>query len=282
LSPAQVMAKRVFDTGPFGYRPDPPKETGERADFNFKTQLQPKLASVHSGDVDLRKHTTSSSQYRAGSCAGNATADSIEVLNSIEGRPHRELSRMFVYTLARNFMDEDMDGRSDINRDEGTYLRLCFEVLSKFGICEESLWPYELDAFGKPKNLYKLPSLKAMRRATGHKIHSYYRIDERGSDRLDAILAALRANHPVVFGTLVDKDFTRMRDIGPVDHPDESLTVGGHAMIVVGYLTGLGFIVKNSWGERWGEDGFCAMKPSYLAWKRTRDIWVPTRGRSFK
>jgi len=230
----------------------------------------------------LRRHTTSTNQYKAGSCAGNATADSIEVLNSIEGKPHVELSRLFVYTLARNFMDEDLDGRSDIDKDNGTYIRLCFEVLSKFGICEESLWPYDLDGWGKPENLHVLPTLKAMRRAVGHKIHSYYRITATGDDRLNEILSALRSNHPVVFGTRVTEAFTNLRTEGPVSRPNASATVGGHAMIIVGYLTGIGFIIKNSWGTDWGDGGFCIMTPDYLTWNVTQDIWVPTRGREFK
>lgn len=268
--------------GTFGYLPDPPKKPGEKADFDFNTKFMGKLTQVHSGDVDLSEHTSNTNQYSAGSCAGNATADSVEVLNSIEGKPDVQLSRLFVYTLARNFMDVDQDGRSDIDKDEGTYIRLCFDVLAKFGICREDLasnkggWPYDLN------NIHELPSLKAMRKATGHRIHSYYRIVETGDLRCDLILEALRANHPVVFGTRITRAFTRMRNEGPVESPDGQATVGGHAMMVVGYVTGKGFLIKNSWGPGWGDGGFCFMKPEYLAWSGTTDIWVPTKGMAFK
>lgn len=59
-------------------------------------------------------------------------------------------------------------------------------------------------------------------------------------------------------------------------------TSGGHAMIVVGYLSGVGFIVKNSWGIGWGDAGYCIMTPEYLAWSETGDLWVPTKGSEFR
>jgi len=269
-----------LDTGPFGWLPDPP-EREDKPDWKFSSKLQPLLVQVHPGDVDLRAHTTETNQYSAGSCAGNATADSVEVLNSIEGLPAVQLSRLFVYTLARNFMDMDMDGRSDIDKDEGTYIRLCFDVLSKFGICREDVaagkggWPYDLS------KLHELPDLKSMRRATGHRIHSYYRITGSGEDRVDEVISALRSNHPVVFGTAINSAFRRVRNLDPIG-PPEGATIGGHAMLVVGWLQGKGFIVKNSWGKGWGDKGFWIMTPEYMAWSGTRDLWVPTKGMMFK
>jgi C1A family cysteine protease len=261
----------------FGYRPDPRHDKDGNdlvaRDFDVKSLLT-KVPQLSSGDVDLRPYCTSTSQKSLSACAGNATADAIEIQTTIaeyiraaaEGRAPKttpELARLFVYALARTLHGE-------LAKDDGTYIRSCFEVLSRFGICTEADWPYN------ESKVFVSPSMLAQRKATGRKIHGYYRIKSTGSDRLTEIISALRSHHPVVFGTLVDAAFKA--ENGPkVVGPPTGATIGGHAMIVVGYIGGL-FLVKNSWGTGWREGGFVFMKPEYLTWDETCDIWVPTTG----
>lgn len=258
----------------YGYWPDPVRASLEAPAHNFSIQLAPKLTQVTPGDPDLRPFCTSSNQYDIGSCAGNATADSLEVLNAISGLPPVQLSRLFVYALARN-----LDGTLD--QDNGSHIRRCFEVLSSFGICREDLaagkggWPYDTS------KVLVLPDIMSMRSATGHRIHSYYRIVETGDALLEKMLEALRAHRPVVFGTQVDDVFEKIKDTTPWKRPTGPL-LGGHAMMVVGYITGLGFIVKNSWGPNWGENGFCIMAEDIFTSDKTQDIWVPTNGSEFR
>lgn len=249
-------------------------------DRDFQTELAPKLTALLPGDVDLRPYCTDTNQFNIGACAGNSTADSVEVLNSIEDerkgvkRDPLQLSRLFIYTMARGMMDEDQDGQADIDKDEGTFIRLCFEVLSRYGICDESVWPYDTS------KVFTSPSMKALRQATGHRIHSYYRIKGEGDERCDAVRSALRGKHPVVFGTLIDSAFMSWRgSLTPISEP-KGKTEGGHAMLIVGCL-GENFLVKNSWGRSWGDNGYWLMSPSYLMWQNTWDLWVPTMGSQF-
>lgn len=264
----------------FGYLPDPQSNLGP----NFTEKLLPKLSVAATGDVDLSPYCTVSNQYSLSSCAGNATADAIEILNDIqekaaakaEGRapkPPIQVSRLFIYSMARGIMDDDGDGKTDLNLDNGTYIRLCFDVLSRYGVCDESVWPYD------ESKVFTPPSFKALRQAVGHRIHSYYRIAETGQARLDAIIKALRGNHPVVFGTVVDRDFLNEKTSSPVKIPTGEI-LGGHAMIIVGYKGG-NFLVKNSWGKNWRQGGFTLFTPEYLAWERTTELWVPTLGTTF-
>ena len=225
------------------------------------------------GDVDLSGFSTPTDQLSMQSCVGNATADSVEILNAIEGLQQVQLSRLFIYSCARMLQDDNGDGKNDLNLDEGTYVRLAFDVLARFGVCEETLWPYDLD------KVLVSPSLIALRQATGHRIHSYYRIKSTGDGRISDVITALRANHPVVFGTLIDKEFETLMGDGPIETP-MGTSIGGHCMIVVGYIGG-NFKVKNSWGQSWGDEGFCYMKPDYLTWSGTNDLWVPTLGTRF-
>lgn len=248
----------------FGYRRDPQNWD---QDYTFATGLLPKLKVAVEGDggVDLRPFCTNSNQYNASACAGNATADSIEILNRGAGLPGIEASRMFVYALAR-----DLHG--ELAKDEGTYITTCFDVLSRFGICTEQTWAYDL------AKVNVLPSLKAMREATRHRIHSYYRIKSLGDERLTEMISALRSKHPVVFGTSIEQAFTSNSGSSVIDTPKGN-TIGGHAMIVVGYKPAENlFIVKNSWGSGWRDGGYAYFTADYMKWEHTWDMWVPTIG----
>lgn len=265
-----------FSEEVFGYVRDPEKKPGETPDKSFGNDLLPLLATFAEGDVDFREHCTTTDQKSLPSCVGNSTADAVEILSSLQGYPKVELSRMFVWTLARNLVDRDGDGEGDVNVNSGTFIRLAFDVLHKFGICLEADWPYDMSKWDR------LPSIKAMRKATGRKIKGYYRIDETGNARIEAMIKALRAEHPIVFGTLVNEDFQRLQGENATIDTPKGATLGGHAMVCVGYSSSRGFLVKNSWGGNWGNRGFCWFTPEYMAWGNTWDIWVPTTGHNFK
>lgn len=273
------------------YRPDPVSSTNSSGvsvswdeDKNFQ-EVSDKLTAVSSGDVDLRAYCTDSDQGGIGSCAGNATADAIEILNAqeeerkalAEGRLRKavtQLSRMFIYFMARGMLDDDRDGQADTDRDTGCYIRDCLETLSRYGICDEVIWPYD------ESKVFVAPSMKAMRQATAHRIHSYYRIKEEGEDRLASIRSALRAKLPVIFGTKVTQAFTGSSGGKSLVSRPSGPFAGGHAMVVVG-LVGDNFLIKNSWGPAWGVGGYFLMSPDYLSWEETSDIWVPMMGSEF-
>ena len=71
-----------------------------------------------------------------------------------------------------------------------------------------------------------------------------------------------------------------MRDTGRVPMPQRGeKTLGGHAVLVVGYEErGDRFLVRNSWGTRWGQRGTFTLPWNYLlnpdlAW----DFWTVRR-----
>jgi hypothetical protein len=262
----------------YGYRPDPKTPALLAKDNDFSTKLKPYLVTSTSGDIDLSKYSTPSNQFNISSCAGNATADAVEIVCAIdeedraakEGRasvPVPQLSRLFVYSMARSIMEDDGSGHGQIDKDEGTYIRLCFDILSRFGICDEVIWPYDTSKVFVP------PSVKAMRQAVGHRIHSYYRINQTGANRVPEIITALRGRHPVVFGTQVGKSFGNIKAPYICGIPTDP--EGGHAQVIVGWVNGY-FKVKNSWGPDWADHGFSYFTTDYIAWSMTQDIWVPT------
>lgn len=237
-------------------------------------ELAARLKATTAGDIDLSKYCIAMNQYALSSCVGNGTVEALEMLENIahEGIPGYQptvLSRLFIYNGAR-----EQEGTLD--KDEGTHVRTAFNVLATLGVCTEQLWPYD------DTKVFTSPSFLAQRQALGHKIHAAYRIETQGDQRLQDIVTALRAKHPVVFGTTVTKAFESLdTSSGPVGTPGASDPIaGGHCMVVAGYIGGL-FVIKNSWGTDWGNGGFAYFTPDYMAWAGTDDLWVPTLAPTF-
>ncbi|WP_050432263.1 C1 family peptidase [Chondromyces crocatus] len=220
------------------------------------------------GRHQIQEHTPVSSQGSLSACVANSWCDAMEILRGLE-RPDtvRQLSRLFLYWNARALHEAT-------GIDKGTFIRAAAQQLRKLGICEEQFWPYEVSQVLKapPASLY---SMAAENRLTG-----FYRITAGGAERLRQIELALRSNHPVIFGTMVSKTFQAYRGGGHVQFiPPKEDWLGAHAMVLTGVDVGYGrrFLVRNSWGTVWGDEGHAWLDDSYLAWEQTQDLWVGTR-----
>ena len=51
---------------------------------------------------------------------------------------------------------------------------------------------------------------------------------------------------------------------------DGYVKIGGHAMTVIGWDLH-GFIIRNSWGDKWGRRGHCTFP--FDAWGRQYEVW---------
>ena len=249
-----------FDLRGFREEPDSPKHWG------FEDNLRARMVRVTSGDVDLRPFTSPRHNQRStSSCVAQSTVKALEIKRIMDkGRDaHIDLSRLAVYYLARELMFP-----KETDKDDGTYISHAFDVMRRFGVPPEADWPWD------PAAIFEAPSWSAMRKAYVSKIDSFYKIRSTGQARVDMVVEALQANNPVVFGTNVDRSWTRYRKgdvLDPVSNDDRTATV------LVGIKDGL-FIGENSWGNNWGDDGFYLMDPATIASSVTKDLWVPQAG----
>jgi len=134
---------------------------------------------------------------------------------------------------------------------EGTSIRGFCKAVAKYGICEDKFW-----MFGKtPQEGYQKNALQRNEIV-------YRNLALNKSLLIPTIKRALHEYAPVVVGLWVYRNWTEVKDDGHIPEGGEQKT-GGHAMVIVGYQEDE-FILRNSWGINWGENGYGYFSKEYL------------------
>jgi len=242
------------------------KGTGWRPD-----EIDSRDYSFASGYLDTPDHVDLTEfeppifdQSGKNSCVAEAVIAAMMMTEKRAGRDVIQLSRLFAYWNSRkaHLMN---------NFDMGTSIRICVEQIRKVGICHEEFWGYD-----EPVN--KKPRVNAYMESVPYWDYRYMKIKETGQARVEAVKAALAEGCPVLFGTLIPSDFgkfpRRDMDLRPKDHEK---FLGGHAMLIVGYTIMNGivwFLVRNSWGDDFGNAGRIELGEEWIKWDATRDLTV--------
>lgn len=216
---------------------------GPPSERDYRTVFQDRTVPDR---VDLRQYCTRvEDQGQIGSCTANAAVGALEFHYKRRDGQSPDLSRMFVYFNTRRMLGQ-------VPFDTGAQIRQAMASLMAFGACREEIWPYDPMLFAME------PPPAAYNEATLHEAVEYARVNG-GQGTIQAVAQGL----PVVFGTAIPRRCFEEAANGGVmpkltqqelDSPRE----GGHAMLIVGYDNPARvFIVRNSWGEAWGDHGYC-------------------------
>ncbi|UJR17166.1 hypothetical protein I4U23_004062 [Adineta vaga] len=208
--------------------------------------------------VDLRPLMTPvENQDNTRSCVANALAGAYEFLIKKRSGKHIDVSRLFIYYNARC-----KDGVKEyLMDDNGTGIRSGIDALAEFGCCKEKTYPYVL------ANIDKKPPHYCYVEAANYRIRKAMNVNLN----LDEMKACLAEGFPFVFGIKLFQSFLTAKKNGgyvPIPRPRSEPTAkghDGHAMLAVGYDDDMRrFIVRNSWGERWGHKGYCYIPYDYM------------------
>jgi len=218
--------------------------------------------------VDLRPHCSPvEDQRHIGSCTANAVVGAAEYLEgTATGSPRPpDLSRLFVYFNARYLYGQQA-------QDSGSQVRAAMASLAVYGVCLERIWPYDPQRYAEP------PPPEAYRDAERRQGLEYARL-RPGAE----IKQALAAGFPVAFGTFVPKAVFEAATINggrlPMPNTVPQDEIVGHAMLLVGYDLDQGhYVLRNSWGEGWGDRGYGYAPLALIdAYPGSRDFWVLRR-----
>jgi C1A family cysteine protease len=148
------------------------------------------------------------------------------------------------------------------------YITDAMKVSAKLGVADEKLYPYLTTKF-KLK-----PPASVFANGLLHQTLEYQKID---STKPDVIKAALAEGLPVVFGSTLYEGYETLKPGNVMPDPDlKRSIVGGHCMALVGYDSAKKqFLVRNSWGKSWGDNGHHWMSEKYIcSLSLTDDVWV--------
>ena len=224
--------------------------------------------------VDNSSFVSILNQGALGSCTANAIAQMIRAEMLRSGAPPNVefLARLWAYSLA-----VAKDG--NFGKDVGTHLATVMDMISQHGFPPEIAWPYDIASFGQR------PPLDAYHEAIdqrGEETLLYHQIDD-DINRLLTIRQVLTSGKLVAFGTQVTEQFCSSSPAELVCKPKYTDKIaGGHALTICGYKmdwnTGrYQFLIANSWGVRWGVNGFFWMDEDYVSWEETCDMWMVSK-----
>lgn len=194
-----------------------------------------------SSGLDWRKHLQSvRNQCIQGASLGFAGSCMIEwYARKIDKAPF-VASPQFLYNIRPNQKTTLMCGRE------------LMKILKEHGCCTEESFPY-----GNGDVI----SNAMLKEAEKNKIDGYARIRT-----METLKKALLVNGPCLICFPV---FNHTTSLWKQRKGEEKL--GCHAMAVIGY-NAKGFIVRNSWGQHWDDNGYCLYP--YSDWGCHTEIWT--------
>lgn len=200
----------------------------------------PTIISSHPDEFDLRQYAkVIRDQESRPTCAAFIATSIYEILLARQGI-NEIFSPEFVYYNRITKPIEGMHGRD------------VFRIMKKIGMVPEHLYPY--NTVETPKNkLYKL--------AKKNRLGSYAKIIT-----VNGLKHALVSIGPCYLSLPRYNTTAKLWIRGKNDKE-----LGSHALTVVGY-TKDGFILQNSWGIKWNNNGHCLFE--YKDWPIIYDCWV--------
>lgn len=234
-------------SGGFGWVRDNPDDR----DHHFAPP--PEILKNLPGKTDLRpRFPAVYNQLQINSCTANAIAAAMEFDEIRQGAKETHTpSRLFIY-----YNERALEGM--VGKDKGACIRDGIKVIGRQGDCPEKLWPY------LKRNLEVEPPRECYLRARRYKVVEYQRMRHE----LEELKSCLASGYPFVLGFKVFESFQgeAVKRTGKLNLPKKGEKfVGLHAVLAVGYDDSRGqFVIRNSWGRKWGIEGYFTMPYEYL------------------
>lgn len=279
-TPASVRnSKSKLTDKVFSYSLDARPDTVDFRDLMFIPTLKEVPRRITINDYRSKvKNIEILDQGTEGSCTGYALANVANFLLSTRGDEMGSsyVSAKMIYEFAKKY--DEWPGE----KYSGSSVRGAIKAWHKHGVCSEEVWK----KIQKTRNT-KLKYEMLMNDSRARPLGAYFRVNHKDLVAMHSAMAEVgilyaSANvhenwkNPLkkkVLNTNLGKE--EFEFVIPFN-ADEYRVIGGHAFSIVAYDSD-GFWVQNSWGKKWGDEGFAKM--FYDDWLLNgTDVWVARLG----
>ena len=231
--------------------------------------------------VDLRTWCSAvENQGNLGSCTAHAAVGIVEYFQRRAFGKYIEGSRLFIYKATRNLMQ--------VTGDTGAWLRNAMGALKLCGVPNEKYWSYtdtKPDFDNEPPSF--VYAIADNYEALKYFCHDPMEANHSGKSVLQSVKNYLAAGIPTMFGFwgFSSSNFSNVKGGFPYPCPGEKAQ-WGHAIVAIGYDDGKkikntecnktttgALLIRNSWGLKWGEQGYGWLPYDYVLNKLALDFW---------
>ena len=232
-----------------------------------KRDYKHKLSGSTINNIDLSSKTGRVlNQGRSNACTSFAVCEMLDFMLQYKKKRNWDgfvSSKLFLWYMSR--LEEGSE-----KYNSGVILRNTFKILQTYGFTREQDYPFNNDWYSAP-GTNVVVSASIWRPYIGT-LPKYYSLNTSNNNFNKHVSNCLSNKSLIVFGFPIRSELSTANSTDYEINTSTGTLKGYHAMLITGE-TDTHYIIKNSWGSKWGLKGYCHIKKELMK-EHGFDFWT--------